>query len=279
MTRIFKFVISFDVVDRPLIISAWSGSFLLKIIYEIFHRVGIDFEKRKSKPFVIEPPIRDGKYIISGIYSKSREGFSQTSETFHIMEPGSRFDCIIYIFDEGITQRFTEALLMESFVKLPATLLQISSISVEEIELPRPIYDNLNDIKSRISAHICVEFLSPTCFMLQGNDVLYPSPSRLMYSIAKRFYEITKINLKDICDQAYKIFDIHRIRDLRVIYVDIGEGRKVPAFMGKVIYAVAGKPSIVSLMLQLLKVGEILGVGVSRSLGFGRISVRYLSIR
>ncbi|NPA70244.1 MAG: CRISPR-associated endoribonuclease Cas6 [Crenarchaeota archaeon] len=279
MSRIFKFVISFDIIDRPLIISAWSGSFLLKIIYEIFHRVGLDFEKRKSKPFVIEPPLRDGRYIISGIYVKSREGFSQTSETYHIIEPGSRFDCIMYIFDESITQKFTEALLSESFIKLPATLLQISSISVEEVELPRLLINNLEDLKGRVSAHVQVEFLSPTCFMLQGNDVLYPSPARLIYSIAKRFYEITKINLKEVCDQAYKVFDIHKIRELKIIYVDIGEGRKVPAFMGKVIYAVAGRPNIVTLMLQLLKVGEILGVGVSRSLGFGRINVQYLSVR
>ncbi len=280
MTRIFRFTIDFKILDRPLIVTAWSGSLLLKIVYDVFHRIGIDFEKRESKPFIVEPLKLDGKYLITGAYVKHRGEFRQTKNTYLVIEPGRKIESVVYMLSDDLTSKFVEALVMDYIVKLPATLLAIDSVSIEEVELPNISTNNALDIdKARISVHVCVDFCSPTCFMLHGNDILYPSPVRLVYNIAKKYSELTGRNLKSICDQIHKVMDIHRIVRLYRVYIDIGEGRKVPTFMGRVVYAVAGNPEIVSQILQLLKIGEILGVGISRSLGFGRIRVRDITTR
>jgi len=178
----------------------------------------------------------------------------------------------MYIFDMDLLSKFMNALIQDQIVKLPGTTLVINDVSIEEITLPE--LTNLNKLGSNWhSIQVDVEFLSPTAFMLHGNDILTPSPVRLMYSIAKIYYELTGINLKNLCDEIPKVMDLYRIKKLRYYFVDIGEGRKVPTFMGKVTYVVAGKTEIVYIILQLLKIASILGIGISRTLGFGRIKI------
>jgi len=85
-TKIFQFRINFEVIERPLIITAWSGSFLLRVIYEIFHRVNVDFEKKVRKPFIIEPLLYNGKYLLTGLYVKKGNEFKQIDKTFSIID-------------------------------------------------------------------------------------------------------------------------------------------------------------------------------------------------
>ena len=271
MARIFQFRIEFEVLDKPLIITAWSGSFLLRIIYEIFHRVNIDFEKKVRKPFIIEPLIYNGKYLLSGLYIKKGSEFKQIEKTFSIIEPGSKFLCNMYIFDLDLISKFMEAIVQDQVINLPGTSLMLSGVNIDEVELPEISISMSGE--SWHSIHVDIEFLSPTAFMLHGNDILTPSPVRLVYNIAKIYYELTGINLKNVCNEIPKVMDLHRIKKLNYYFVDIGESRKVPTFMGKVTYVIAGKTGIVYTILQLLKIGTILGVGISRTLGFGRIKI------
>lgn len=55
--------------------------------------------------------------------------------------------------------------------------------------------------------------------------------------------------------------------------IDIGRGRKIVGFVGKCIYECANEITA-RLVYVLLKIGEIMNVGGSRTLGFGVIKCK-----
>ncbi|NPA23983.1 MAG: CRISPR system precrRNA processing endoribonuclease RAMP protein Cas6 [Crenarchaeota archaeon] len=270
MVNIYRINVTFEIADRPLIITVWPGSLMLKIVYDLLHRVGIDFAKREKKPLIIEPPLRDGRYILAGIYERDRDDIISTRNSMKVLEPGTRFSLNLYITESELSQRLLEALLMSDIVALPRTELFIRGLTFEELEVPNICSEASGDW---CTIRILVSFRTPTCFMLHGNDILYPSPMRLVYNIAKFYTYLTGMDLKHVCDQVSKIMDISNILKIVKLLVDIGEGRRVPAFMGRVVYVVSGRSNIVHLLLMLFKFAEIVGVGISRALGFGRLRI------
>ncbi|MEM1599116.1 MAG: CRISPR system precrRNA processing endoribonuclease RAMP protein Cas6 [Pyrobaculum sp.] len=109
----------------------------------------------------------------------------------------------------------------------------------------------------------------PTAFMFHGKDVLYPSPQRLAYSLAKTYWELFGVDLKHLADRAPTALEVVGMRVKRV-GVNIGDMRVVPAFMGKAKLAIYGN---VEAWLSLLKLGEAVGVGISRAIGFGKYKI------
>jgi len=97
--------------DIPHMITAWSGSFSLKIVYDYYQRIGIDFEKKARKPFIVEPLIHNEKYILTGIYIKNGKGeFEKISNPF-VMKNQDIFQLKITFTDYDTAQKFMEALL------------------------------------------------------------------------------------------------------------------------------------------------------------------------
>ncbi len=275
---VFKFSIGLQVVDRPLIVTAWSGSLALKIVYEIFHRVGVDFEKRSRKPLVVEPLIADGGYLLTGLYVRERGGeYKQTEHTYAAIEPGAEVRCVVYVLSQDLLEKLMRAITQSDMIALPGTTLSMTVVDVEEVQLPALSEDLLPDERSWIKMIIALKFKSPTAFMLHGTDVLYPSPVRALYSIARIYGELSGADLKDLRGEIPKVVDIYGEPRVRRYRVDIGEGRRVPAFMGSVSYVISGRPNVVFKILQLLKAAEHLGIGISRALGFGRVEI--VSIR
>ncbi|MGC9171032.1 MAG: CRISPR system precrRNA processing endoribonuclease RAMP protein Cas6 [Thermoproteus sp.] len=110
---------------------------------------------------------------------------------------------------------------------------------------------------------------SPTAFMFHGRDVLYPSPQRMAYSLAKTYKELYGRDLKQLADRAPTALEVVYMA-VRPVKVNIGESRAVPAFVGRAEMAIYGN---VEAWLTLLKLGEAVGVGISRAIGLGKYRI------
>ncbi|CCC81821.1 RAMP superfamily protein [Thermoproteus tenax Kra 1] len=106
----------------------------------------------------------------------------------------------------------------------------------------------------------------PTAFMFHGRDVLYPSPQRLAYSLAKTYHTLYGVDLKGLADRASTALELVGMR-IRTGWLNIGEARRVPVFYGRARLAIYGD---VGVWLSLLKLGELTGVGISRAIGLGK---------
>ena len=245
--------------------TAWSGSFALRIVYDVLHRRNIDFGKRERKPLVAEPLIRGGKYLLSGLY-RSLEGDPHPRFCWREVKAGSRLTLSVHFLREDVARAFLEGLVEEQTLEEPACNLAVQSISYRYSELPdpEPVGEEVKVFK--------VKFLSPTAFMFYGRDVLYPSPARLVLSALKSYGELAGVDTKEASEGVAKTAEVVYSPRCERVYVDIGEGRRVPAFLGEAHVALHGSRDI-PLLVAALKSAELLGVGISRAVGFGRISV------
>jgi|ECHnycMinimDraft_1075156.scaffolds.fasta_scaffold00538_7 CRISPR-associated endoribonuclease Cas6 len=251
------------------IINAWSGSFSLKIVYDYFKRVGLDFEKKKSKPFFVEPLLFNGKYILTGFYQRRNEDFQPISCPF-VMKDASTFDLNMIFLDYSVFQYFLEAFTKEEKLEEPSGIFISTSLSFREKELPKIEFgssDNWAEFKIKI------HYLTPTNFAFHGKNLTFPSPIRLIYGISKDLLRFEKQEFKEQIEKLIlSAIDVDEV-NIRKIYVDIGEGRKVPCFIGTASYYLSTKEGYIKALTNLLTWAETLGVGKSRSLGFGRIKI------
>ena len=283
------------VPDRDFTITAWSGSFAVKIIYDIFHRRGIDFEKRARKPFIAHPLIDySGNYIITGVVKK-KENLIVHDKKYgtRTIRQGEPFKVKTLLLSEELFQEFIKAVLDEITLEEPAAQLNIVSVNISEAWLP----DLSSLADDYIFSHLIklkVQFQTPTCFMYRGNDICYPSPIRFILSALKTLSELTKTNTQQILPKLHTLIELMapRIRilkkedkirvqtDYRRILVDIGEGRLQAAFTGTSIYLLNPRPltrSQLKTVLTALKLAETTGVGISKTIGFGKIKIKSMT--
>ena len=142
---------------------------------------------------------------------------------------------------------------------------------MEEVELPQ-LSQPAAELPVCGKLYIDLEFASPTAFMFFGEDVLYPSPARLLFSAARTYAELCGGDLRADVLGLLKVVELTRY-SVRTYWVDIGEGRRVPCFMGRARLTACGRRDVVT-VVGLMRVAELCGVGISRALGFGRVRVR-----
>ena len=270
MVRLLQFRLLL-VPDRDFTITAWCGSFSLKIVYDVFHRVNVDYEKRARKPFVVEPLSIEEKYILSGLYLLEGNEFKPHKKLgCRDVEALTPLTLSVYFFDDDVARKFLEALVKDDTIKEPSADFKVLSVEVEEVKLPPLDYLEFEtDVSAKL--YVDVRFLSPTAFMFYGDDILYPSPARVLFSSAKVYSDLARIDLRDEVPELLKVLELKWF-SARTYWVDIGEGRKVPCFMGKARFVVCGKRDVVK-VVNLLKSAEVYGLGISRTLGFGRVKV------
>ncbi|MEM4532006.1 MAG: hypothetical protein QXY39_09075, partial [Thermofilaceae archaeon] len=46
---------------KQFVVTAWSGSFAVRVLYDVLKRRGVEFSKRERKPFVAEPPLLEDR--------------------------------------------------------------------------------------------------------------------------------------------------------------------------------------------------------------------------
>jgi len=233
----------------PCLLTGWSGSAAYNILQSIIKRVAQPLGKT-----YVSPMFRSGRPILSG-FDDRRE----------VLEQGSEVEF------EVLLMRRDLAMLLES-LSISQRVDGMCPVEVVEVEFGE-LEPDLGDEKG--FAVVDLEFY-PTAFMFHGKDVLYPSPSRLAFSLAKNFGEIFNVSevkgvkLKDLAKLAPTALELIYSQKLRVGRLNIGNGREVPVFFGKVKLAVYGNLGV---WIGMLKLGEKYGVGVSRAIGLGRYKV------
>jgi CRISPR-associated endoribonuclease Cas6 len=258
--------------EVPHMITAWSGSFSIKLVYDIYKRVGIDFEKTSRKPFIVEPLIHNDKYIFTGIYKKDNGEYERVTNPF-LMKNFDVFKLRIIFTDYELFQKFIEAFTMKDFLEEPAGKFIAESVNIREKELPNVVF---NESGSKHEFAFKIRYLTPTNFIFHAWEIAFPSPIRLLYNISKNYMLYSKENHKESIEKimlnGLEIMDV----SIKKVYVDIGEGRKVPCFIGSAKYIACEKEGYIKALINLFEWAEILGVGKSKSLGFGRIKLEVI---
>ena len=257
------------VPDKPFAITAWSGSFALRVLYDVLRRRGLSYGRKEGKPFIAEPVRVNGEVALTGVYlSTVSKPVPHPNLCWKEVEAGSLLSFTYHFADTGLVRLFVEAFTEDPVVEEPACKLSLASISVVQRELPEPTPGGRLEL-------FRVRFLTPTSFMFYGRDVLYPSPVRFMLSALKSYSTATGVNTKRAVDGLVKTVEVIGAPRFKRFLVDIGEGRLVPAFTGEVTLALHASVDM-PLLFAALKAAELLGVGISRSLGFGRVRVEKL---
>jgi len=251
--------------DRPFVITAWSGSFALRVLYDVLRRPGV--EPKRGRLFLAEPVRAGGQLVITGLHlGPLPRPRPHPALCWREVEAGEPLSFTYHFLDEELARAFVEVASEDAAVEEPACRLSLASLSFEQRELPAPQQGGRLEL-------FRVRFLTPTSFMFYGRDVLYPSPTRLMLSALKNYSAATGVDTRRAADGVAKTVEAVGTPRARRVLVDIGEGRLVPAFTGEATIAVHASRDM-PVLLAALKAAEILGVGISRTLGFGRIQVQ-----
>ncbi|MFZ8855260.1 MAG: CRISPR system precrRNA processing endoribonuclease RAMP protein Cas6 [Thermofilaceae archaeon] len=254
------------VPDKPFAITAWSGSFALRVLYDVLRRRGFSFGGREAKPFIAEPVRVDGEVAITGVYLGSvQKPVPHPSLCWREVAAGEPLSFTYHFAGADIARQFVEAIAEEPVVEEPACKLALATLSAAQRELPGPRPAGGWRCSGSASS-------PPTSFMFYGRDVLYPSPVRLMISALKNYGAAVGVDAKRAVEGLAKTVEAVGAPRAKRVLVDIGEGRLVPAFTSEVALAIHASEDM-PILLAALKAAELLGVGVSRTLGFGRVRV------
>lgn len=118
-----------------------------------------------------------------------------------------------------------------------------------------------------------VQFITPASFKCQGSYVNMPSARLVLQNILMHYSKVYEE--RGEADQEMLDYIVEHTRitsyNLRSHYVlhVAGEGRKIPAFMGKMTFGVYGPSTMSGLVRMLLRFGEFSGVGIKTAMGMG----------
>ncbi len=250
----------------PLI--GWSGSFLAKIAKSYFPKEVIECG------FSLSPLIQGGKIVLSGV-----NGFST------VLEAGSKvfFRFTFFCRDISSISKILNMLTSSSLYvfKVDGVEFQVFDSSMDFINSCSLCGEAklVNYIDSRGRGLVEV-FFGPTMLMFRGWRILYPSPQRLVYTLAKSCVDFLGVDPRIAKKRARtlsKNIDVISF-GTKVVDVSIGRNRKVKAFMGKAIFGVQGLINLRD-FVELLEVGRVIGAGRSRGIGFGYIEYRVIEPR
>lgn len=229
------------VVKSPCLLAGWSGSFAYRLLLELLRRAAEPKDRVYAHPLYL-----DGRPLLSGVDGRAAA-----------LEPG-RAAAVKAVVSQHDLRLLLEAA-SDPHIKSTCEL-ELERLSFEQLAVELGGSHGFALVKARFA---------PTAFMFHGKDVLYPSPQRLAYSLAKTYRELFGADLKRLADRAPTAVELVGY-SVRRAWVDIGETRRVPAFMGAAAFAIYGN---VDDWLALMKLGEAVGVGISRAIGFGKYKV------
>lgn len=255
-------------------IPSWPGVFAAKIIYDTLSQVGVKIAKREEKTFSLTPirTCNDG-FRLAGIYPSTN---CSKNRWLYVEENGSiMFE--IYTASIDLAKKIILGFTRNPTIQQPCGKFEVASIQgtlipIKVIKIPSFCGPWMN-------ARLQVEFLTPTRFMMRGWCINYPSPIRFFRSAAKSYYVVTGIDVRSTINHLIlsNIELLGSCDKIKQCYVDIGhegnERRVIKAFYGESEYILHIREDMLTFIEQLLRAAEVLGIGVNKALGFGRVRI------
>ncbi|MEM2388795.1 MAG: CRISPR system precrRNA processing endoribonuclease RAMP protein Cas6 [Ignisphaera sp.] len=251
------------VVSRSVPLVGWSGSFLAKVIKSWFPREVLECG------FSISPLLMGRRIVLSGVNGSST-----------VLEAGSRvaFRFTSYCRDGSTTSRVVDVLSSGAL-----DVFRVAGVEFQVLESSMDLVrgcswcggDRLVKYIDSRGRGVVEVFFGPTMLMFRGWRVLYPSPQRLIYTLARsgvNFFEIDPRVAKKRARTLSRNVEVIGF-GTRSVDVSIGRDRVVKAFMGRALFGVQGLENLRD-FVELLEVGRAVGAGRSRGIGFGYMEYR-----
>ena len=242
------------VVFRPLRrvkLTAWSGVYAGRAVYESLNRAGIVLDQ-------------GGLFRVSPIYPQG-----STTPVGGYLAPGEPYWFrAVFWGSPGTASAQQLATGLMAGLGLWARELQVEELRVEEnrVKLPHPDTPSEGD---PVAALIEVRH-GPTFYRFHGAVIAYPSPWRLVASIARRLSIATGIDYRPLARRLQPCLELAVDRTKRV-RIRISHGAEPPVFHGQAAYHTACPRALVEALHQLLEAGLYTGAGASPGLGLGEI--------
>ncbi|ADN51062.1 Protein of unknown function DUF2276 [Vulcanisaeta distributa DSM 14429] len=259
-------------VDYPLKFGSWSGRFVNRVVSEVLEGVGIKVpHNAREKPFTVTP-ILDLESNVVG------ELIPGNQYWFRVSLFCSEVDC------GSVVDAFTKPTLRLS----TGMALNVVKASVAGGELSLQGSDYRAVVRWRVR-------FWPTSFIFRSHYVTWPSPARFLSSAGLTLARVLRgvdllvgrgseslvgviggVDLKGFVRDLVFNTEVLGMRVRRLV-LNLGRGRRVPAFEGVAEYVTyTDRPSLFRLLLDVV---NAYGVGKNRALGLGYVVADVVDIK
>lgn len=136
----------------------------------------------------------------------------------------------------------------------------------------------LDRVKQPGGGKVSLRFVTPTSFKSSGEYVIVPSIRLVVQNLLMHYGQVYEDDRERYADTIEYMDRQVRITsyDLRSQYFgNVGAGRKLPAFVGRMTLDAGASRTASGLLRMLLAFGEYSGVGIKTSMGMGGIVVQH----
>ena len=241
---------------RRIRLQGWSGVYSGRLVYEALNASGVTIDT-------------GGLFRVSPIYPAQG-----TSPVGGALLPGNlyRFRAVFWGSPGSLDAR---QLAVAFTAGLPAAAagLEIESVEVNErrLEAPEPITGEEGGNGGGEAAVAVFELHhGPTFYRMHGAVVSYPSPWRLVASIARRLGHAAGVDLRPLSRRLQPCLELYRDNTRRVRIL-LSHGAQPTVFHGEAAYIAACSPGLLEKLDRLLEASLLLGAGASPGLGLGEV--------
>jgi len=243
----------FQVPYRVRLMS-WSGVFAGKVIYDSLGLAGT-------------PLTEGGLFRVSPVYP-AEGGYAPASG---FLAPGERYRFRAVFWGRG--GEVPASLLARGFVTglgfNQGILVESIDMREERLRAPSPEPLSENDDSQAVAATVIVRH-NATFYRFHGAVVSYPSPWRLIASIARRLSTATRQDYRPLARSLQPCLEL-AVDNTKKTRIRLTHGKEVKIFMGEARYHLVCSQKLADRVRQLLNTATVLGVGGSPGLGLGEV--------
>ena len=240
---------------RRIRLQGWSGVYSGRLVYEALNSSGVTIDT-------------GGLFRVSPIYPAQG-----TSPVGGALLPGQvyRFRAVFWGSPESLDAR---QLAVAFTAGLPAAAagLEIESVEVNEkrLEAPEPTMGEDSDSEGEAVVAVFELHHGPAFYRMHGAVISYPSPWRLVASIARRLGLAMGVDLRPLSRRLQPCLELYRDNTRRVRIL-LSHGAQPTVFHGEAAYIAVCSPRLLEALSRLLEASLLLGAGASPGLGLGEV--------
>lgn len=237
---------------RRLQLRVWSGVVAGKIFYEALTKAGMTVERGGF--FRVTPISRAGSSVPVGGWLGEGEPYEFQAYIWSV--PG-------YIEADDVVRAFNAGVMMVG------DNIEVETIEVETLvhRIPHPDENLLEG--EPIAYTLQVEYM-PTYYRFHGSTIAYPSPRRMLASIARRISATTTIDYREHARQMTEYIELIADQTRRQ-RIQITHGKQQLVFHGTAKYYIVAPRKLAETLDKWLQIAQHMGLGGSPGLGLGHI--------